>query len=91
MKEKMYEILSTITKKKDDYGQGVSLRFKDKEGNTLGIVRYGKNNGRYIMTSSEMFGLMETLNEQMNFKEEDLSQVDKIIKDYCLEVISPKQ
>ena len=90
MRERMYEILSTITKRMDDYGDGVSLRFKDGV-NTLGVVRYGKKGSNYIMTGVEVYNLMEFLNEQLNFKEEDLSQVDKIIKDYCLEVISPKQ
>lgn len=86
MKEKLYEILSTITKRKDDYGSGVSLRFKDGE-RTLGIFRYGKNGERYILTNAEVFDLMDVLNEKVTFKEEDLPTVDKVIKDYCLEFI----
>ena len=90
MKERMYEILSTITKRIDDYGDGVSLRFKDGV-NTLGVVRYGKKGSNYIMTGVEVYNLMEFLNEQLNFKEEDLPEVDKVFKDYCLEYITPKQ
>lgn len=88
MKERIYEIMSTITKRKDDYGNGVSLRFKDGEGNTIAIFRYSKNGGRYIMISAEVFELMEVLNEKLNFKEDDLSEVDKSIKDYCLDYIT---
>lgn len=90
MKENLYELLSTITKRKDDYGSGVSIRFKDGEGNTVGIIRYGKNGGKYIMTNADVFGLMEMLNEKLNFKEEDLPIVDKVIKDFCLDYLSDK-
>lgn len=87
MKKRIYEILSTITKRKDNYGDGVSLRFKDKEGNTIGVVRYGVHNGNYIMTNGEIYDLMEVLNNEMDFKEGDVYDVDKIIKDYCYEYI----
>jgi len=90
MKEKLYEILSTITKRKDDYGSGISLRFKDGD-RTLGIFRYGKSGNRYILNNAEVFDLMEVLNEKITFKEEDLPIVDKVIKDYCMEFILPKQ
>jgi hypothetical protein len=83
MKEKMINILDQIPKVVDNYGSGLSIRFKD-DGRTLGILRYGKVGSKYMLLNGDVSELIDRLDQDIHFGDGDLPVVDGVIREYCL-------
>jgi len=86
MREMIYGVMGSLVKSIDDYGDGITLRFREG-GKVLGVVRYGISNGRPIMVNGDIYGLMDRINGDVNLMECDVYEVDKIVKDYCYEYV----
>lgn len=83
MKERMIDILDQIPKVIDNYGTGISIRFKDG-GTTIGILRYGKVGPKYMLLNGDVTELIDRMNLDLHFGDGDLPVVDEVIREYCL-------